>query len=346
MPNLTQLAPILAALDLENAPKLFLLDASELKNAHVPPFPPDIPVLILNVDPEYLDDIQRMLAATYPDEHSVRILYGDETIADSTLGLLGKKEHHRQLRAFYLPPLAEGTSLESFQEIVAHLRAPNGCPWDKKQTHQTLRPHLLEESYEALAAMDADNPADMAEEFGDLLLQIVLNAQIASEDGKFAMRDIIKGIHDKIVRRHPHVFGDRQVDGVGEVLKNWEQLKEMADAGMEIGSHSRNHPDLAGKDLDYLVWQALGSKEAIEANIGTHPHILAYPAGSYDQLTIDVFRSAHFWGAVTTRQGVMHSSEGNGPFELTRVRISNTTGVPQLEALLNYDWPEEKTINN
>ncbi|OQY32054.1 MAG: nucleoside triphosphate pyrophosphohydrolase [Anaerolineaceae bacterium 4572_5.2] len=226
MPNLTQLAPILAALDLENAPKLFLLDASELKNAHVPPFPPDIPVLILNVDPEYLDDIQRMLAATYPDEHSVRILYGDETIADSTLGLLGKKEHHRQLRAFYLPPLAEGTSLESFQEIVAHLRAPNGCPWDKKQTHQTLRPHLLEESYEALAAMDADNPADMAEEFGDLLLQIVLNAQIASEDGKFAMRDIIKGIHDKIVRRHPHVFGDRQVDGVGEVLKNWEQLKE------------------------------------------------------------------------------------------------------------------------
>ena len=121
---------------------------------------------------------------------------------------------------------------------------------------------------------------------------------------------------------------------------NWEQLAEMADGGMEIGSHSRNHPNLAGKDLDYLVWQALGSKEAIEANIGYHPHILSYPAGSYDQLVIDVFRSAHFWGAVTTQQGVEHSSEGDDPFELKRVRISNTTGVPQLEALLDYDWPE------
>lgn len=122
---------------------------------------------------------------------------------------------------------------------------------------------------------------------------------------------------------------------------NWDQLKEMADAGMEIGSHSRNHPNLAGKDLDYLVWQALGSQEAIEANIGDHPHILSYPAGSYDQLVIDVFRSAHFWGAVTTKQGVMQSSEGDDPFGLKRVRISNTTGVPQLDALLNYEWPED-----
>ena len=136
-------------------------------------------------------------------------------------------------------------------------------------------------------------------------------------------------------------FADQaETDDIYENYANWEQLREMADAGMEIGSHSRNHPDLAGKDLDYLVWQALGSKEAIEANIGTHPHILSYPAGSYDQLVIDVFRSAHFWGAVTTQQGAEHSSEGDDPFKLKRVRISNTTGVPQLEALLNYEWPE------
>ena len=118
----------------------------------------------------------------------------------------------------------------------------------------------------------------------------------------------------------------------------WEQLREMAQAGMEIGSHSRNHPDLAGKDLDYLVWQALGSKETIEAQIGTHPHILAYPSGSYDQLVIDVFRSAHFWGAVTTRQGTLQDSDHL--FKIKRLRISHDTGVAQLAALINYDWEQ------
>ena len=121
--------------------------------------------------------------------------------------------------------LGEGTSFEAFQEIVAHLRAPDGCPWDREQTHESLRTHLMEEAYEALAAMDSGDPAEMAEEFGDLLLQIVLNAQIASEEGEFTMADVLKGIYDKIVRRHPHVFGDVTLDGVQGVLKNWEKLK-------------------------------------------------------------------------------------------------------------------------
>ncbi len=95
----------------------------------------------------------------------------------------------------------------------------------------SLRPHLMEEAYEALAAMDSGNPAAMSEEFGDLLLQIVLNAQIASEEGDFNMADIIKGIYDKIIRRHPHVFGDMTLDGVQGVLKNWEKLKAVERAG-------------------------------------------------------------------------------------------------------------------
>lgn len=119
---------------------------------------------------------------------------------------------------------------------------------------------------------------------------------------------------------------------------DWTQLAEMAAAGMEIGSHSRDHPNLAGKDLDYLVWQALGSKETIEAHIGSHPHILSYPAGSYDQLVIDVFRSAHYWGAVTTRQGIIQRSDR--AFELKRIRIRNTTDVAQLAHLLNATWEE------
>jgi tetrapyrrole methylase family protein/MazG family protein len=117
--------------------------------------------------------------------------------------------------------------------MIAHLRAPEGCPWDREQTHQTLRSHLLEETYEALAALDADDPLAMCEEFGDLLLQIVLHAQIAGESREFRMADIIWGIYDKIKRRHPHVFGDLKLADADSVIQNWERLKasERASSG-------------------------------------------------------------------------------------------------------------------
>jgi tetrapyrrole methylase family protein/MazG family protein len=127
--------------------------------------------------------------------------------------------------ALYVPPLGEGTSLEAFQNVIARLRAPDGCPWDREQTHQSLRPNLLEETYEALEALDSDDPAAMCEEFGDLLLQIVLHAQIASEYGEFTLNDVFQGIYTKIVRRHPHVFQDLELEESDAVIKNWEKLK-------------------------------------------------------------------------------------------------------------------------
>ena len=130
-----------------------------------------------------------------------------------------------KITCLYIPPLGEGTSFESFAEIVAHLRAPNGCPWDREQTHESLRKHLLEESYEAISAIDSGDFADMREEFGDLLLQVVLQSQIANEEGQFNVNQVIQGIHSKIVRRHPHVFGDLKLEGVEGVLANWEKLK-------------------------------------------------------------------------------------------------------------------------
>ena len=226
MPLITDLNAIFAALDLEDLSKLILLDTGELQDAHVPPFQPDMPVLLLNSRSDDLGNIRQILQTTYAKDHLLRVVNGDGLVSSLTLSLLGVKEDDSPVSAIYIPALEAGTSLSAFYEIVAHLRAPDGCPWDKKQTHQSLRQHLLEESYEALAAMDAGDTAGMAEEFGDLLLQIVLNAQIANENGNFSLNEIIKGIYDKIVRRHPHVFGDRQVDGVGDVLKNWEQLKE------------------------------------------------------------------------------------------------------------------------
>lgn len=109
--------------------------------------------------------------------------------------------------------------------VQARLRAPNGCPWDREQTHQTLRTYLIEEAYEVLDALDSGDHAKFAEELGDLLLQIVFHSQIAQEQGRFTVSDVIREIHDKMVRRHPHVFGAKRAKDSAEVLRNWEQLK-------------------------------------------------------------------------------------------------------------------------
>jgi tetrapyrrole methylase family protein/MazG family protein len=228
--GLSFLEPAFAALGLDPYPRLILIDAIELSQAHIPVFPPDMPVLVAQVYSRLVAaEVKMTLNTIYPDEHPVRLVHAagtdDEIIENILLYEIDRSEHIGLLTVLYVPPLGEGTSFEAFQEIVAHLRAPDGCPWDREQTHESLRTHLMEEAYEVLAAMDSGDPAEMAEEFGDLLLQIVLNAQIASEDGEFNMADVLKGIYDKIIRRHPHVFGDVTLDGVQGVLKNWEKLK-------------------------------------------------------------------------------------------------------------------------
>jgi tetrapyrrole methylase family protein/MazG family protein len=205
--------------------RLVLLEARTLASAHVPPYPPDLPVLLTGVDtPELAAHLKSVLLTTYPGGHGVVWVGEEEKKEESVAELSG--EICGDNVCLYIPALGEGTSFESFAEIVAHLRAPDGCPWDREQTHQTLRKHLLEESYEAISAIDSGDFTDMREEFGDLLLQIVLHSQIANEDGQFNVNQVVQGIHSKIVRRHPHVFGDLKLDGVDGVLVNWEKLKE------------------------------------------------------------------------------------------------------------------------
>ena len=118
------------------------------------------------------------------------------------------------------------------------MRAPEGCPWDREQTHRSLRTNLLEETYEVLAAIDAQDPMALREELGDLLLQIVLHGQIAVEEGEFYMTEVIRHIDTKLKRRHPHVWGDTEVSGVAEVISNWEAIKrrERDAAGQEARS--------------------------------------------------------------------------------------------------------------
>ena len=132
-------------------------------------------------------------------------------------------------------------SASSFAELVAimaRLRAPDGCPWDREQTHASLQPYLLEEAYEALEAIDDEDDGELCKELGDVLLQIVFHAQIAAEENRFTIEDVGRAIVDKLIRRHPHVFGDAEVDGSGQVVRNWEQIKreERQEQGREAPS--------------------------------------------------------------------------------------------------------------
>ncbi|MDX1377391.1 MAG: nucleoside triphosphate pyrophosphohydrolase [Anaerolineales bacterium] len=216
---------IFETLQITPPPKLVLLEAQTLSSAHVPPYPPDMPALLTKVDSQKLAlHLKTVFLTTYPKEHLIQWV-SKEKKKEIRLGDLSAEMFSDDI-CLFVPALEEGTSFEAFVEIVAHLRAPDGCPWDREQTHESLRKHLLEESYEAISAIDSGDFTDMREEFGDLLLQVVLQAQIANEEGQFNINQVIQGISSKLVRRHPHVFGDLSVEGTDAVLANWEKLKE------------------------------------------------------------------------------------------------------------------------
>ncbi len=139
------------------------------------------------------------------------------------------------------PRLTDGDWFEKLVDVQAQLRAPDGCPWDREQTHASLRTYLIEEAYEVLEALESGDDAKFAEEMGDLLLQIVFHSEIAKEEGRFTVSDVIREVHDKMVRRHPHVFGEKRAKDAAEVLKNWEQIKkeERAAAGKKNGDGSK-----------------------------------------------------------------------------------------------------------
>ena len=124
-----------------------------------------------------------------------------------------------------------GESIERLLGVMKKLRAPDGCPWDREQTHESLKSGLIEEAYEVIDAIESGNRPDLEEELGDLLLQIVFHSQLGEEEGCFGFSDVADGVSDKLVRRHPHVFGKVQVSGTGEVLQNWDAIKKAEKKG-------------------------------------------------------------------------------------------------------------------
>jgi tetrapyrrole methylase family protein/MazG family protein len=211
--------------------RFFVISAQALHGGHMPPFPPNTPALITGLEqPEATAVVQRMLSSIYPPDHRLTLVEQGPS-ASAVLHSLPLADLTAQARpvgpaAVFVPPMAYETAFEAFAEVVAHLRAPeDGCPWDKAQTHLSLRADLLEEVYELLSAIDQGHPDGMREELGDVLLHVLLQPQIAADAGEFTLADVLASVYTKIVGRHPHVFGEAVAAGVQGVLQNWEKLK-------------------------------------------------------------------------------------------------------------------------
>jgi len=231
--------PTLTALRIDALNGLQIHDAVEIAARHHPLLNPDLPALVGQLySPVLAADVKLTLMNQYPDNHEVTLVQAAGTSEQRVIPLPlyeldrqagGERGDHwsrlAHVTTLYVPPLSSVTSFEGLQDTVARLRAPDGCPWDRQQTHESLRAGLLEEAYEVVAAIDAGDMQALQEELGDFLLQALLQVQIATEEGEFKMADVISGIDAKLKHRHPHVWGDRLVKGTEEVLQRWEELK-------------------------------------------------------------------------------------------------------------------------
>ncbi|UUZ91680.1 nucleoside triphosphate pyrophosphohydrolase [Paenibacillus sp. P25] len=180
-------------------------------------------------------DVKLTLMELYPDDYLVTVghalgVAGEERVREVPLYELDRVEGYGNLSLVWVPrtelDAVRNRTFQRLEEIVAILRSPEGCPWDREQTHQSLRKNLIEEAYEVLETFDEDDPDHMREELGDLLLQIMLHSQIEAEEGSFTVYDVIEGLNEKLIRRHPHVFGEMTAEDADEALSNWQQIKD------------------------------------------------------------------------------------------------------------------------
>ncbi|GGH39715.1 nucleoside triphosphate pyrophosphohydrolase [Paenibacillus segetis] len=209
-----------------------LLDSSGLSPANIDP---RMHTLIGQVyDVFTASEVKLSLMEVYPDDYEVVIghalgVAGQEQMIKVPLYELDRTEGYGNLSLVYVPASNDDSlRIRSFQrlhEIVDILRSPEGCPWDREQTHQSIRKNLIEETYEVLETIDDDDPDHMREELGDLLLQIMLHSQMEEETGAFTVYDVIQELNEKLVYRHPHVFGELSAEDAEAALNNWEAMK-------------------------------------------------------------------------------------------------------------------------
>lgn len=253
--GLSFLEPVYASLALDpfdhgqqliDATELAALQPDEIGGKIIP----TVPLLVAQVYNRRLASAVKLaLSEYYPDKWQVKLIRaagvpGEEQIITMPLYELDRHNFTNHLSTLYVPPVDELTALrlpETLRYITMRLRRdPDGCPWDRKQTHQSLTSYVIEEVYEVVEALEEDDPQHLAEELGDLLLQVYLHAEIARQEGDFTSGDVFEHINAKLIRRHPHVFADVQVSGAGQVVQNWEEIKrqERAAAGQDVQQES------------------------------------------------------------------------------------------------------------
>jgi len=181
--------------------------------------------------------VKLALGECYPDEWPVKLVRAAgvdssepvEAVVEMPLYELDRSSLTDHLSTLYVPPLGEMEALrlsETLRYITMRLRRePDGCPWDRQQTHQSLTHYVIEETYEVVEALEENDMEKLAEELGDLLLQVYLHAEIARQEGDFSIGDVFEHVSAKLIRRHPHVFGEVEVDNAGQVVQNWEAIK-------------------------------------------------------------------------------------------------------------------------
>lgn len=275
-------------------------DAMLVAREYFPTVNTDRPLLLGQVySRDLASDVKLTLLTAYPPEHPVTLVRGAGTdqveVRTIPLHELDRLDAFDHMTSLVVPPWPHPSSYESLQEVVNHLRSPEGCPWDRKQTHQTLRKFLLEETYEVLEALDRDDVQALKEELGDLMLQIALHVAIAAEGGEFLLGDVIGHHVEKLIRRHPHVFGDVEVADAEEVLRNWAAIKEA-----ERRENGEEPSPFAGVPR---ALPALMRAAAIARRAGWQPERApeVLDEGKLAELTPEAFGDLLFWLAAWAR---------------------------------------------
>jgi tetrapyrrole methylase family protein/MazG family protein len=303
-----------------------LLDGTDLQEHHVQP---NLHHLICQVyDAFVASDVKLTLMESYPDDYPVTVvtaagIVGEERIQTIPLYELDRLDSYSNLTTVYVPPTEEDMALNRqfwrLREIVTTLRSPNGCPWDREQTHQSIRKNLIEETYEVLETIDDEDPEAMCEEMGDLLLQIMLHSRMAEEDGYFTVQDVIAGLNEKLIRRHPHVFGTSNAEDADEALQNWEDIKKKEKQGKEKETISRL--DEVPRDLPAILKAYKYQKKA--ADVGF----------DWDELSEVLDKVKEEWDELREAQTPEHRREELGDLLFVIVNVARFMKIDPEEAL-------------
>lgn len=312
-----------------------LLDAGSMDRQLIQPH---VHTVITQVYDAYTaSDAKLTLMEVYPDDYEVVVGHNlgvskSERIERIPLYELDRIEGYGNLSLVWVPKTdrddVRSRTFDRLHEIVSILRSPEGCPWDREQTHASLRKNLIEEAYEVLETIEEDDPAHMCEELGDLLLQVMLHAQIEDDAGGFTIFDVIQGLNEKLIRRHPHVFGEKAAETADDALVNWQQIKqeEKRSKGIDVEQESA----LAGvpRELPGLMRAWKLQKKAAEVGF-------------------DWSKKEEVWGSLEQELAELKEAMGEGDFGHQKEELGDVLfSIVNLSRFLKVDPEEAISLTN